>query len=498
MSKKIFLSLLTLTLFVRLIAAWVIPAGFDEAYYAMWSRYLSWGYFDHPPFVALTAAIGPTLFNNLSPFTIRIGPLCFHLLASYLLYTLCLLNFNKTSARIACVLFNIIPYFSLGSGLLLLPDNSLLCFLLAALLCLHTLRQTPTKRWPLMIAGSLFGLAFLSKYHAVLFILATLLSFWPNNTINIWKRWDFYLGILLCTLIILPNIYWNYAHDWISYIEQVGKGGEIHFSWATFGQSFGGQLAYLLPWTPIFILFFSLKNKVIRKHWLFPYAWVTILVFCIVGSYRSILPHWPMPGWMIALCFLAYQISQWKPWQKLSFITGTTLITVSLAGLLIIQSHYDLLKIPAGTDPTLAGQGWKEVLKKIETDPSLSYDFLISHKWFTGGQLAFASAGKTPVLVFNKNAAHHFAFINNHRSFKHKNAIFITSEASAYDAKKELAPYFNQINTLPATHINRRFSKGQTFQLWYCQNYQGNFPFNYGINKDIPSPKPSIAYTKTK
>src|ERR1700754_4775394 len=36
----------------------------DEAYYWVYSRHLDWGYFDHPPMVALLIRIGYTLFHN--------------------------------------------------------------------------------------------------------------------------------------------------------------------------------------------------------------------------------------------------------------------------------------------------------------------------------------------------------------------------------------------------------------------------------------------------
>src|SRR5579871_2914484 len=36
----------------------------DEAYYWLYSRYLDWGYFDHPPMVALFIRIGDTLLHN--------------------------------------------------------------------------------------------------------------------------------------------------------------------------------------------------------------------------------------------------------------------------------------------------------------------------------------------------------------------------------------------------------------------------------------------------
>src|SRR5476651_1018621 len=36
----------------------------DEAYYWLYSRYLDWGYFDHPPMVALFIRFGDSLLHN--------------------------------------------------------------------------------------------------------------------------------------------------------------------------------------------------------------------------------------------------------------------------------------------------------------------------------------------------------------------------------------------------------------------------------------------------
>ena len=36
----------------------------DEAYYWIYSRFLDWGYFDHPPMVALFIRAGDSLFHN--------------------------------------------------------------------------------------------------------------------------------------------------------------------------------------------------------------------------------------------------------------------------------------------------------------------------------------------------------------------------------------------------------------------------------------------------
>src|SRR5512140_1632883 len=59
--------------FVLLLAVWGIinlvqarftPLNNDEAYYWMYSKYLDWGYFDHPPMIALMIKIGYSFFQN--------------------------------------------------------------------------------------------------------------------------------------------------------------------------------------------------------------------------------------------------------------------------------------------------------------------------------------------------------------------------------------------------------------------------------------------------
>ena len=44
---------------------------FYEAYYWIYSQYLSWGYFDHPPMVAIIIRAGTSIFGN-NEFGVRI------------------------------------------------------------------------------------------------------------------------------------------------------------------------------------------------------------------------------------------------------------------------------------------------------------------------------------------------------------------------------------------------------------------------------------------
>src|SRR5579871_6738003 len=46
------------------VQAYTLEVHADEAYYWLYSRFLDWGYFDHPPMVALFIRIGDTLLHN--------------------------------------------------------------------------------------------------------------------------------------------------------------------------------------------------------------------------------------------------------------------------------------------------------------------------------------------------------------------------------------------------------------------------------------------------
>src|SRR5688572_32343556 len=56
---------------INLLQAALVNIDPDEAYYWWYSRKLAWGYFDHPPLVALTIALGETFGHG--PFYTRLG-----------------------------------------------------------------------------------------------------------------------------------------------------------------------------------------------------------------------------------------------------------------------------------------------------------------------------------------------------------------------------------------------------------------------------------------
>ena len=62
-------------LFVRLWLDGHLELMYNEAYYALWAQNLAWGYFDHPPMVAVWIRSSTHLFGK-TDFGVRLGNYC--------------------------------------------------------------------------------------------------------------------------------------------------------------------------------------------------------------------------------------------------------------------------------------------------------------------------------------------------------------------------------------------------------------------------------------
>ena len=63
-AKNHFYLLLALWFIVNFVQAIFTEINPDEAYYALYGKHLAWGYFDHPPMVALIPFIGSMILKG--------------------------------------------------------------------------------------------------------------------------------------------------------------------------------------------------------------------------------------------------------------------------------------------------------------------------------------------------------------------------------------------------------------------------------------------------
>ncbi|MEA3277372.1 MAG: glycosyltransferase family 39 protein [Pseudomonadota bacterium] len=204
----------------RLTVAWAMPATQDEAYYFDWARSLAWGYFDHPPGVALLG-VG-TLLAPASTLAARLVTLIAATLTLVVLvrfYRDCGLKDQRVLLLALVLAFATLP--GLAGGVITTPDTVLaLCWAVALHEALPALRGE-RRRW--LTAGLATGIGLLGKYTMVLIgpvFLWALLWTDPRALRSPWP----YLGGLLAILAFAPNILWNADNDWLTMRFQFGHG----------------------------------------------------------------------------------------------------------------------------------------------------------------------------------------------------------------------------------------------------------------------------------
>jgi hypothetical protein len=474
-------------LLVRGIVGAIVPPGFDEAYYGVYAFHPATGYFDHPPAVAVTAGIGYWLSGSLSAFSLRFGALALFLFSGAVLYSICSSLFSIRAGRLAILLLHTVPYFLLGMGTFVFPDNALGFFWLLFLYFLLKLQRTGDERW-LIALGLSLGLGLLSKYHAV-FLLAGFgwgLIFYRSWK-KYWKSPYLYIGLLITLLCISPNIYWNYKHQWISYVYQFGKGTSwIEFSAQHFLRAILSQVGYLLPWNMVVLIagvIYSLANKESGGRWLVPFAALPVLTLTAIGATRETMPHWTMPGYLSAIVITSGWMAIWRK-RSIAWIISSSAAVLLLAIVTITaQCVTGILPLDKRTDVTLDGQGWREVVDTLRQRGFLDDDkaFLFTNKWFTSGELNYAAGPGHPVTVLNESAPQGFAFWLQTSALQGMDGVFVTTDRYPFDPRELYGDYFSDYSLVTTATTFRGTRQAQVFKIFRCTSLQRAFPVPYGI-----------------
>lgn len=208
---------------------WALGAVFfpviqDEAYYAVWAHHLAWGYFDHPPMVAL---LGQMIhFFPGSAFALRLGTLgtgILTILGAIKLFRV--LGLERGWALPAGLLLLYGNLLGIVFGFLATPDTGLM---LAWGVALHEAAVALTRderRW--ITAGLATGCGILAKYTMLLigpvFLWALIRDTRPGQKRGLKSPWP-YAGGLAALLVCLPHLVWNAQHDWITFRFQLRHG----------------------------------------------------------------------------------------------------------------------------------------------------------------------------------------------------------------------------------------------------------------------------------
>ncbi|MBR1793108.1 MAG: glycosyltransferase family 39 protein [Bacteroidales bacterium] len=183
----------------------------DEAYYWSWVCFngrLDWGYYDHPPMVALLIWLTSWMGGTLG---VRFAILLLQPLGLYLFWKI--IKPPQPTHRDVWLYAGIcfaMPALQLY-GLLALPDAPLLFFGVLFLWSYQRFLQQDSIKNTILMGVSMTLLAY-SKYHGVLIVIFAFLS-----NIRVFKTQRFYVAVLLATALYVPHLWWQWRHDWCSF-----------------------------------------------------------------------------------------------------------------------------------------------------------------------------------------------------------------------------------------------------------------------------------------
>jgi len=352
----------------------------DEAYYWVYSRYLDWGYFDHPPMTGLLVKMGYAIFPN--QLGVRLFPL--------LLNTLSLVLIQKLLDRKSPLLFYTIALSIAAiqvAGFLAVPDIPLIFFTALFFLLYRRFVQESSFLNILLLSFSA-ALLFYCKYHAVLIILFTLLS-----NLRLFTSYRIYLVGLLALLFITPHLVWQYQHDWVSFRYHLFESNVNRYKFSYTTEYLLGQILLPGPLAGFILipaaLMYRTRNRTEKA---LKYNLVGIYLFFLLSSFRGrVEGNWTSPIFVSLIVlshqFLLERVSWQKPLYRLLPIT--LLIVLAVRVIMIV----DLVPSKFVKERFHAWKGWPE--KMDQQTGGAPVVFIDSYQkpskyWFYSGRLAYS------------------------------------------------------------------------------------------------------------
>ena len=331
----------------------------DEAYYALFGEHLAWGYFDHPPMVALMTFLSSLWFSGT--LGVRFCTIVVSCLTLLILWHI--IDEDKPDKK------KVLLFLSLSFSILIVnlygfvttPDAALLLFSASFLLVYQ--RYLNDKSWKnALLMGLLMALMVYSKYHAFLLLGLVVLS-----NLNLLKDGKFYAACFLALMLLTPHIFWQVNADFPSFRYHL-SGRSEPFRWSYFLEYLPNQLLVFNPFVFGALVYVFVKHK---AHDHFERGlWFILLGFFIffwLMSFRGhVEPHWTAVGAISAIVLLyRHALSDNKLHKYIKWVVTPSLLLVLIIRIALLtpvaasfgfchnRSRYEAIALEAGDCPVV-------------------------------------------------------------------------------------------------------------------------------------------------
>lgn len=289
----------------------LIQAGYtelfdDEAYYWVYAQFPDWGYFDHPPLIALLIKAGYAIFPN--ELGVRIFIVLLNTATIFITQQLLAKKDDYLFYAIACS----IAVVQIG-GIIAVPDIPLL-FFVALFFWLYQRFIERRTIWRAVLLGLSIASMLYSKYHGVLIVLCTLAS-----NPKLFTRYQTYIVTAVALLTFAPHLYWQYTREFPSVQYHLFERSASAYDTRFTIEYLVGQLAMagpLMGWLLLKAAFDYKPGRELERA--LKYTLVGFYGFFLVSSFRGrVEANWTVPAF-VALIVLSHQSllrqAAWRSW----------------------------------------------------------------------------------------------------------------------------------------------------------------------------------------
>lgn len=350
----------------------------DEAYYWDWSRHLAWGYYSKPPMVAWLMALFTKLFGD-NETGVRFPAALLSVTGLLFVYKLAREFYSERAARWTLLAATLAPG-SVAMSFIMTIDAPLICFWSIGLYVFWRALKSSGYAWWLL-TGFVVGLGLLSKQTMVAFGVCAFLFMVFSEYRRLLSTPMPYLAAAIAFLMILPTLWWNYHHDWITFQHTAH-----HFEGLKQSRVFdilnllgllGTQIAIMSPATGLLAMLVAGKMAMAWKrlrteeHYLFFFGPLPFFLTMLLALRQDVNANWPAP---FCLTFFLLLAGEWdgeyagvsdrfRSWFRPSLAIGAVLVLIiHAAPFFLSASAYSGSK----WDMTARLKGWKALAQNVQ------------------------------------------------------------------------------------------------------------------------------------
>ncbi len=461
-------------------AATQIDLYADEAYYWGWAQHFDFGYYSKPPMVAWLIAIGTALCGNDGFVCIKIVSPFVYFFTTLNIYFLAKELFDERVAFYSALAFTTLPAVWLSSLIISTDVPFLFFWSLAMLFFVKAIKSDRWRDW--IITGIAGGGGLLSKYTMIIFVVSAFAYLITSPTYRRHlKNPRLYTAMALAAAIYMPNLYWNYTHQFVSFKHVSHDNAHItgiHFHFGRMMEFLGSQFAVFGPILFGWLLALLPRYKTLKQEnenfsllW-----WFVVPMFALILSISLLsraFANWSAPMYVAATLLVIgwLVVKERKCW--LAAAIGVNV----LMGILFYHYHAIThalgIELTRKTDPYKRVLGWKALGQKVSAVMKRYPDarLMSDDRKVMAELIYYVRPHPFDALKWNPHRTLHDQYeMDTHlEDAVGQNFIYVTSRGDISD----VAQSFESVQLVDTIVIRIYKDYKMVYRVYYLKNFKG-------------------------